>query len=113
MKKRDFTNEEEGGLVYSTNPNALLGTLSIQLETLPPSKQPLRIVYERAGRGGKEVTLIKGFAGTESDLKELGKQLKQSLGCGGSTKDGLIILQGDRRQVLQTLLIEWGYTRTK
>ena len=68
---------------------------------------------EKKGRGGKAVTLIKGFIGTEEDLKVLGKLLKTKCGVGGSVKDNEIIIQGDFKQRITDLLKAEGYTQTK
>jgi translation initiation factor 1 len=68
---------------------------------------------EKKGRGGKTVTLVRGFIGTEDDLKELGKLLKTRCGVGGSAKEGEIIIQGDFKQRIIELLKAEGYTQTK
>lgn len=94
-----------GGLVYSTDPNFKMeeGENNEQ-ETLPPARQKLRILLDKKQRAGKKVTLVEGFAGTQTDMEELGKKLKAFCGTGGSVKDGEIIVQGDNRdKVLQWL----------
>ncbi len=65
---------------------------------------------EKSGRGGKTVTVLDGFPKNEIFLKELTKELKQSCGVGGtylmSGKEGIIEIQGDKRDVLKNILIK-------
>lgn len=97
----------QGGLVYSTNQEALQRTEEEEQETLPPEKQVLRVVLDSKQRAGKIVTLVQGFIGNHEDLEKLGKKLKSFCGTGGSVKEGQIIIQGDCKQkVLQCLLKE-------
>ena len=98
------------GMVYSTNPDFEYSTTEEQeATTLPPAQQNLRVWLDRKQRGGKTVTLVKGFVGTESDLSELGRMLKNKCGVGGSAKDGEIIIQGDHRDRVVVLLNAAGY----
>lgn len=103
------------GIVYSTNPDYAYQYADEQTEvdTLQPSDQRLRVRIERSGRGGKTVTIVDKFVGTEADLESLGKLLKSRCGVGGSVKDGQIIVQGDFRERVVTLLQGLGYTQTK
>ena len=71
------------------------------------------VSIEKKGRGGKTVTLIKGFVGTEDDLKELAKSLKSQCGVGGTAKEGEIIIQGEFKQRIIDILKAKGYTQTK
>ena len=75
--------------------------------------QKLRLAMERAGRGGKTVTIVRGFTGSQEELEELCKTLKQKIGVGGSAKEGEIILQGDHRPKVAELLKSLGYSNTK
>ena len=68
---------------------------------------------EKNHRGGKTVTIVKNFIGTEEDMKELGRLLKTKCGVGGSTKDGEILVQGDFKEKIIELLKKEGYTQTK
>ena len=101
-------------VVYSTNPdfNYEMDDEEEQA-TLQPSQQRLRVQLDRKNRGGKVVTLITGFVGTEDDLKELGKFLKSKCGVGGSAKDGEVIVQGDFKQKVLELMKKEGYKQTK
>lgn len=100
------------GMVYSTNPDFQYATeadASPEAETLPPAEQRLKVSMERAGRKGKTVTLIRGFVGTDEDLKTLAKQLKTKLSTGGSARDGEIVVQGDVRSAVKAVLQTMGY----
>lgn len=112
MKNNDW--KERLNVVYSTNPDFKYeNDEEGESETLNKKQQKLRVGIEKKGRGGKTVTLINGFIGTEDDLKELGKLLKTKCGVGGSVKDGEIIIQGEFKQRVIDLLKAEGYTQTK
>lgn len=102
-----------GGLVYSTDPNFKTEQEQEAENTLLPAEQPLRIWYETKHRGGKAVTIVAGFVGNTADLEQLGKQLKQACGTGGTVKDGEALIQGDHRDKLLQWLLKKGYTKTK
>ena len=98
------------GMVYSTNLDYEYQVEeSTEQATLPPAEQNLRVWLDRKQRGGKTVTLIKGFVGTDADLSDLGRMLKNKCGVGGSAKGGEIIIQGDHRDRVVELLTAAGY----
>ena len=102
--------KERLGMVYSTNPEFEYTTAQEeQTPTLPPQQQDLRVWVDRKHRGGKTVTLVKGFVGTDDDLADLGRMLKSKCGVGGTAKDGEIIIQGDHRDRIMELLSKAGY----
>ena len=104
-------NKNKIGVVYSTNPDYQYqyeGEESI-VDTLSPQQQKLHVRIERSGRGGKTVTVVDNFVGTPDDLNALGKTLKGKCGVGGTVKDGQIIIQGEFRERIVTLLKEMGY----
>ena len=112
MKNNDW--KDRLNVVYSTNPDFGYEMDNDEEQvTLDKDKQNLRVSIDKKNRGGKVVTLITGFVGTENDLKELGKLLKSKCGVGGSAKDGEIIIQGDFKTKVMELLVREGYTKTK
>ena len=112
MRNNDW--KDRLNIVYSTNPDFAYSTdEKEEIETLPKQQQKLRVSIEKNHRGGKTVTIIKNFVGTENDIKELGRMLKTKCGVGGSTKDGEILVQGDFKDKIIELLKKEGYTQTK
>ena len=72
-------------------------------------KQHLEAHFSNKGRAGKTVTLIKGFEGEVQDLKALAKTLKNTVGVGGTVKNDEIIIQGNHREQLITILSDMGH----
>ena len=102
--------KERINVVYSTNPNYQYEyNQEEEHETLAPEKQNLRVTLDSKQRKGKTVTLVQGFVGTEEDLKELAKLLKNKCGVGGSVKDGEIIIQGEVKEKVLTILRDNKY----
>ncbi|MEF9985621.1 MAG: translation initiation factor [Bacteroidales bacterium] len=102
--------KERLGMVYSTNSNFKYEQEEIKDDnTLSPAQQKLIVAIDKKRRAGKQVTIVEGFIGKEEDLNALGKLLKTKCGVGGSVKDGIILIQGDCRDKLVTILIGLGY----
>ncbi len=70
----------------------------------------VRVRREVQGRNGKTVTAISGVPLPGSELRALVSELKRRCGTGGSTKDGVIEIQGDHRDALVAELEARGYT---
>ena len=75
----------------------------------PPSDGTVRLRREVKGRGGGTVIVITGIPLADSALRELAGALKKRCGCGGTTKEGVIEIQGDHRDLLQQDLQTRGY----
>lgn len=99
-----------GEWVYSTKPEAFNADEEETADPTPePEEQQLEAHFSNKGRGGKSVTLIKGFVGTEEDLKTLAKDLKNHCSAGGSVKNGEILIQGPLRDKIMLFLSKRGY----
>jgi translation initiation factor 1 len=105
---------DKNGFVFSTNRDFKFEHAEDkEPETVPPAQQKLRIRLDTKHRGGKTVTLITGFIGTDADLQTLGRSLKAACGTGGSAKDGEIVIQGDHRETVMPWLLKNGYVLSK
>lgn len=100
-------------IVYSTNPNYDYDDKNEELETLDPREQKLKVIIDRKQRKGKSVTIVTGFKGSDNDLKDLAKTLKSKCGGGGSAKDQEILVQGEFKDKIYSILIDMGYQQTK
>jgi translation initiation factor 1 len=69
----------------------------------------VRVSHATKGRGGKSVTLVKGLALDAVALAVLGKQLRTACGAGGTTKDGVIEVQGDHCELVMETLRKHGH----
>ncbi len=96
---------KNGNLVYSTDPNwKKSGQAETEKKDTPVSGSAV-ISKEKKGRGGKEVTIIRGLTG---NLKPLLKALQKFCGSGGTVKNQQIELQGDQRSKAAEYLEKQG-----
>ena len=109
MAKKISSLDDLGGFVFSTNKDFQFDTNDETIETLAPKHQKLEAHLDKKNRAGKIATVIKGFEGTEDDLKSLAKELKTLCGVGGAAKDGEIIIQGNFRDKIMEYLIKKDY----
>ena len=96
------------GVVYSTNPNYNFEYESNYEQEIEPSKQTLEIWIDKH-RAGKIAVIIKKFIGNKTKLKSLAKMLKKKCSVGGTVKNNEIIIQGDIREKIISILEEEGY----
>ncbi|MEM0446291.1 MAG: stress response translation initiation inhibitor YciH [Candidatus Nitrosocaldus sp.] len=62
-------------------------------------------------RFNKDITMIEGI-GNLGDIDKIVKHLKSRLACGGTAKDGYVMLQGDHREQVKKYLIELGFNES-
>ena len=77
-----------------------------------PAKNRGRVDIRRetGGRGGKTVTVVDGFVEIGLPEKEqLTKKIRGACGCGGTVKDGAIVIQGDQRDTVARILTDAGF----
>jgi len=75
-----------------------------------PGDGIVRVRRESKGRGGKTVTTIAGLPVEDAALEALAGELKRRCGCGGTAKEGTIVIQGDHVEHLVGELQRRGYT---
>lgn len=76
-------------------------------KTIWVQDDPIICKYEK--RKGKPITILEGYTGADTDFKKLAKELKTKLSVGGSFKDDKIIIQGDYRDKIMSLLKDKGF----
>jgi translation initiation factor 1 len=115
----------DGAQAFGHNPFGALSSegLPPAPESAPADSQPrteakparksrgrVDIIRQKAGRGGKTVTVIKGFVGIGLPEKEqLAKAMQKACGTGGTVKNGQIEIQGDKRQEVARILSEANF----
>lgn len=98
------------GVVYSTSDDyAFDYGKEKEVSTPAPGEQKLIVSLDKRHRKGKAVTLVSGFRGSDDDRNALGKALKVKCGVGGSVKGEDILLQGDHRDQVVSILHNEGY----
>jgi len=74
------------------------------------SRGRVDIIRQKAGRGGKTVTVVRGFVGISLPEKEsLARAMQKACGVGGTVKDGQIEIQGDKREEVARILLEANF----
>ncbi|MCC4798687.1 stress response translation initiation inhibitor YciH [Enterovibrio norvegicus] len=101
-------NDDNSRLVFSTE------TGRIKEEKQAPQRDAgdgiVRIQRQTKGRKGKGVCLVTGLDVDDTQLKLVAAELKKVCGCGGAVKDGVIEIQGDKRDQIKAYLEKKGHT---
>jgi len=95
-------NDDNSRLVYSTD-SGRIDEPKAKIER-PKGAGIVRIQRQTSGRKGKGVCLVSGIDADDAALDKLAAELKKKCGCGGAVKDGVIEIQGDKRDLLKQLL---------
>ena len=98
---------KDNPLVYSTDGGRIAQP---DLKAARPKGDGIvRIQRQTSGRKGKGVCLITGLDLDDAELTKLAAELKKKCGCGGAAKEGVIEIQGDKRDELKALLEAKGF----
>lgn len=89
-------------LVYSTQTGRIEEPKTVPVR--PKGGGIVRIQRQTSGRKGKGVCLITGIEMNDAELTKLATELKKKCGCGGAVKEGIIEIQGDKRDLIKSLL---------
>lgn len=81
---------------------------SRKAEDAVPARVVAKLRMERAGHGGKTVSVVYGLPQNATYLKELCHDLKRACGTGGAVVDGTVQLQGDLRDRIRDVLVAKG-----
>ncbi|OOF09671.1 MULTISPECIES: stress response translation initiation inhibitor YciH [Salinivibrio] len=95
-------------LVYSTETGRIKE--ATEKPVRPRGDGIVRIQRQTKGRKGKGVSLVTGLDLEDAALKLLAAELKKVCGCGGAIKDGVIEIQGDKRDQIKAHLEKKGHT---
>lgn len=93
---------QDNRLVYSTETGRIDEPKAVAQR--PKGDGIVRIQKQTSGRKGKGVCLITGIDADDATLANIAAELKKKCGCGGAVKDGVIEIQGDKRDLLKSLL---------
>jgi translation initiation factor 1 len=74
-----------------------------------PARVVARLRVEKAGRGGKSVTVVYDLPRNAAFLRDLARELKQACGAGGTVQDNAVEIQGDSRDRIRDLLLKKGF----
>jgi translation initiation factor 1 len=88
-------------LVYSTNAVPVRASAVVAKTA---TSGVVKIWLEKKGRNGTPVSIVRGLSDDREALAALAARLKRACGCGGSAKNGEIIIQGDHRERIAALL---------
>ena len=109
MKEKKLSNFEELKNIKFNNlsPDPKLELFKEKKDSF--NKQNLEAHFSNKGRAGKIVTIIKGFNSSIKEIRKIEKKLKKTIGAGGSLKHNEIIIQGNYRDKIISILQGMGH----
>ena len=109
MKEKKLSNFEDLKKIKFENLSPDPDPEIIQVNKTSLNKQYLEAHFSSKGRAGKIVTVIKGFEGSINEVKTIEKKIKKTIGVGGSLKNNEIIIQGNYREKIISILRKMGH----
>lgn len=107
----------DSDLVYSTDQGRMCpkcgkakNACACHVKKMPKGDGVVRVSLDTKGRKGKGMTIVAGVPLGSADALLLAKELKQKCGAGGTFKDGLIEIQGDKRDIIVEELTKRGFS---
>ncbi len=100
-------------LVYSTGQGRIKNAPAEAPKASKPSDGVVRIGLGKQGRGGKTVSTVTGAPLDGVALEQYARELKQKCGCGGTLKDGIVEIQGDKRDTILADALARGWKAKK
>jgi len=114
LSQNPFGELDIGGLPDA--PDSSLGAGSNEQSSASPRRSKpknrgrIDVSRQKAGRGGKTVTVVTGFKGIGAEEKQsLAKTIQKRCGVGGAVKGGNLEIQGDKREEVKAALEEAGF----
>ena len=76
-------------------------------ESIAKEKEKIRVFVDKR-RFGKAITVVEGLS-KDVEPKNVLRELKQKLACGGTIKNGVIELQGNHKDKVKQILVKLGF----
>lgn len=110
LSQNPFGNLDSAGLPPAPETTVPVSARKRVKPSGPTKRGRVDVRREKAGRGGKTVTVVQGFTNiSRPEIEDLLRELKRKSGSGGTLKAGCIELQGDRCEMVMEVLTGKGF----